>query len=1680
MGPSSTATTSSCARRRAVTTAAGTLLIILLLFGIALALPRIANAAAGSINGWIADPGATAIAGIDVTVWAPDGSGGWTEAGSAVSDSAGRYSVAGLGSGTYRVEFSDADGAWRLQYYDDREAGTWPSPATGDPVVLTSGMVTGIDACMVTGGSLTGTVTKAGGGGLAGIQVYAFKDVGGGIWQSVRATTTAFDGSYAMRGMYYGTFRVEFTDPAGAYQDQWYDHQLFSSTGDDVVVPPGGTRSGVDGELAEAGRVGGGVTGGGHGLGGITVSFYQPDGAGDWYAAYSVETGADGSYLATQLPVGDYRVGFSDPSGQWAPQFYRGRASLDDGDRVSVTFGATTSGIDAVLLSAGRVTGTVTDLQGTGLPGIVAFLWQSDGSGGWSGHWSATTDALGVYRVDGLAAGVYRVTFWDPAHVYASQCYLYRPSLRLGDDVTVTAGATTAGIDAVLGLPQHISGRVKSSHNEPLAGIRVSALKPDAEAPGGWSVAGSAFTATDGTYDIADLAPGSYRVGFGDGSGTYLEQYYSSCPTIEGANDVIVYSGAATVGIDAALGLAGHISGVVARLGGGAAAGITVTAHRGSSDVVAVTAADGSYDIGGLPAGTYTVRFTDDSGTYLAQYYSGRPPTDEGLADPVSVTAGATTPGINAVLAPAGHVTGTVKDVAGTGLGLIRVIAYEPDGSGGWRQAGTAVTSGGAYDVGGLSTGAYRIYFLDVSRDRVSEYYDDKATLEEADDVAVTAGSTTSGIDAVLTQSGDIDGKVTDAGSVPLQGIGVAVFRPSGLRPSGAPDWKLFETTMTGVDGHYAFIGLPPGTYRVKFRDDTGLGQYATQYWHGAATVYTADDVVVTPGGTAQGIDAVMMAPGGIGGTVKDESSAPVAGIEVSAWLSTGDGWFNSAAFRTLTAADGTYAIGGLPPGPCRVQFRDLGTPGMYELQCWNGRPSLWLADDVLVTSGATTSGVDAVLLPVGHVAGRVQDEGNAPLAGIGVALFRYDPSGVWVIHATTATGADGAYGFSDVRAGTYRVKFRDDAGVYTTQFWSAKDTIGDAGDVLVSGGVTTSGIDATLRADPGRITGTVTGGGAPLARVTAVAYRADASGSWTAVESTQSVAGGTYELRGLPAGAYRLEFYDSARAYVMQFYSGRSSIELADDVGVSAGATTSGIDVDLVAKGVITGTVTNSKSSSLPGIGVAAFTADGAGGWRLVTGTGTAADGSYGMRVPPGTYRVKFRDDTGAYATQFYDAGATIGSAADVVVVAGVRTTGIDAVLQIDPGRIAGTVTAGGTPAAGVWVEACGPDGGGTWSSVDSTKTAADGTYTLQGLAPGAYRVRFEGGGAYATLYYDAAATVEAADDVLVTAGATARHVDASLVPDNTPAGPDQTVSLPSGVTLTFDEVDTPGLTTVTVSTHDPGTTPAPFRVLGGYFYQIATSAGFTGPVTVALPYDPTGLTLAQQLALTIMHYENGVWTNVTTSVDTTACIVYGSVSTLSPFALAVDTTPPLITITAPAAGAAYAQGQAATADWTAGDDASGIDWDETSATPLDTTTPGIHTFTVTATDRAGNVSQASVLYTVYATTGIAPPVDANGASVFKAGSTVPLKFRLAAANGVPVTGLSPKGYVAMLTNGVPGPWRAAVSTSAADKGNTFRETGSGTYLFDLSTKGLAPGVWRVRIDIGAGAQLFAQFRLK
>ncbi len=199
-------------------------------------------------------------------------------------------------------------------------------------------------------------------------------------------------------------------------------------------------------------------------------------------------------------------------------------------------------------------------------------------------------------------------------------------------------------------------------------------------------------------------------------------------------------------------------------------------------------------------------------------------------------------------------------------------------------------------------------------------------------------------------------------------------------------------------------------------------------------------------------------------------------------------------------------------------------------------------------------------------------------------------------------------------------------------------------------------------------------------------------------------------------------------------------------------------------------------------------------------------------------------------------------------------------------------------------------------------------------------------------------------------------------LTPAATQVGNLVTVSPPgTGVSVTFTTVQIGGSTLVTISGTGPSP-PAGF-VLGspGRYYDIATTATVTAPITVCINY--SGITFPGPPAL--FHFQSGAWVNVTTSVNPATTTICGSVTSLSPFALfvPVDTTPPVIVPTVtPAPNAAGWNNTDVTVSWNVTDPESGVASSiGCSRTTLTAETSGT-VVTCAATDGAGLSASASV----------------------------------------------------------------------------------------------------------------------
>lgn len=192
-------------------------------------------------------------------------------------------------------------------------------------------------------------------------------------------------------------------------------------------------------------------------------------------------------------------------------------------------------------------------------------------------------------------------------------------------------------------------------------------------------------------------------------------------------------------------------------------------------------------------------------------------------------------------------------------------------------------------------------------------------------------------------------------------------------------------------------------------------------------------------------------------------------------------------------------------------------------------------------------------------------------------------------------------------------------------------------------------------------------------------------------------------------------------------------------------------------------------------------------------------------------------------------------------------------------------------------------------------------------------------------------------------------------------------------------------------------------------------------------------------------------------------------------------DTIAPAITITAPANGGTYTLNQAVASAYNCADTASGV---ATCAGPVasggqvDTATVGVVTFTVTSTDRAGNVATATSTYRVaYRVCLLYDETKAK-----KSGSTVPIRLQLCDVDGAnyssPDIALHARG-VALLATGDTGP---AEDAGNANPDQAFRyDPALAGYIFNLKTTGYSMGTYGLTFTVGNDPTIrVAQFRVR
>ena len=876
----------------------------------------------GTFSGTVTDADTTnGIEGVLVNISYSNGD--W--AAGVFTDGNGDYTSPALPAGDYVANTLDSSG-YVNELYDDIPCYYYCHLPGGDLIPVATGSDnSGIDFQLELGGTISGTVTDSDSKmGIEGMLVDLFDSDGN--W--VGNVGTDGSGNYASAGLLAGDYYAA-TYNWMQYIDELYDDQYCPfgcdvTTGSVVEVEVGVIDSGIDFELEKGGSVTGNVKVDpvGPTLEGVAVDVSDSSGN---YATVGW-TDASGDYISERgLPSDTYYAKTVNHLG-YIDELYHditcpGWCDPTSGTGIAVTQGDTTLGIDFALSSGGLISGTVTE-EGTGalLADVEVNIMDVGGNHVTYGR----TDASGNYTIyNSLPPGTYHAKSWNHQG-YVNELYdgISCPNwcdLTLGDDILVAAGVTTPGINFELAKGGRISGTVtEDGTGTPLERVFIDLFTPTGE------FISNPSSDSMGEYLSPALPAGTYFARTWNDQG-YVNELYDDVPcfgcVLTSGTPIVVTAGTITEDIDIDLGQGSQIAGTVTQDGGGGPIeGIHVEIFSSSGQLLAwaPTDATGDYEISeALGAGLYFVKTWNDLG-YINELYDGLPCAYCVVTDgtPLRISADETTYEVDFSLTKGGLISGTVTDDS-THATIEGIGVQVHDLAGNWIQS-TSSAANGTYTMKvGLPAGSYYAK-TGNGQGYVNEVHSDVPCIgacefDAATPIAVTVGSTTSGIDFALVKGAKVSGTVTEAGTgLPVDDSEVVIVTASGRVAAGA---------RVRSDGTYTTWGaVPAGTYYAATRNFAG---YLDELYNEEACLGGGEfcdlaqgsPILIAGSSEVSGIDFTLSLGGWFEGSVVDETWArALGGTDVLIYDSGGD-LVSKVTWRRPLLADGTFKTCGLPPG---------------------------------------------------------------------------------------------------------------------------------------------------------------------------------------------------------------------------------------------------------------------------------------------------------------------------------------------------------------------------------------------------------------------------------------------------------------------------------------------------------------------------------------------------------------------------------------------------------------------------------------------------------------------------------------------------------------------------------------------------------------------------------------------
>jgi hypothetical protein len=207
---------------------------------------------------------------------------------------------------------------------------------------------------------------------------------------------------------------------------------------------------------------------------------------------------------------------------------------------------------------------------------------------------------------------------------------------------------------------------------------------------------------------------------------------------------------------------------------------------------------------------------------------------------------------------------------------------------------------------------------------------------------------------AATEYSATIDGLVvSSSAALPVPGALVEFWE---LGSGGS--WAMVAATATDQTGYFAVTRDSTTTpVRLRVADPTGMhdpGWYGGTDRASATDVYSGWDVA-----SFVYVELPLRSGATVRGTVTSAySGAPLPGVDVSLMLMAD----YTVALEGVTGSDGTYSLGGVPPGTYALLLDD--PAGRYWSQWWRGSDTIDAATPITVAAPSTIA-ADPALEPV-------------------------------------------------------------------------------------------------------------------------------------------------------------------------------------------------------------------------------------------------------------------------------------------------------------------------------------------------------------------------------------------------------------------------------------------------------------------------------------------------------------------------------------------------------------------------------------------------------------------------------------------------------------------------------------------------------------------------------------------